>query len=152
MIDSTAPIATAAELIELAADPFPEFALWVHKIPFLSPERTALIVERLKRYAQRQDNGCIVWTAQRNPKGKGDYGRLNFRLSGGRHCHEFVHRLSWFLKSGEDLPHWKEVAHSCNNPPCFNPAHVNAQRRYFNRADSAHNTNRKKRERAGAAA
>lgn len=80
----------------------------------------------------------------------GNYGKLNFRLSGGRHCQEYVHRLSWYLKAGKDLPFYMEVAHSCDNPPCFNPEHVEAQRRRDNRAKSGHNTQRKMRERAEA--
>jgi len=142
-----APLMTADELARELADPFPEFGLWTKKIPFLSPERTARIVERLKRHAVRSTNGkgCIEWAAARKAIEYGDYGKLNFRLSGGRHCQEYVHRLSWFLKTGKDLPDWMEVAHSCDNAPCFNPEHVEAQRRLANRRKSAENTNRKRR-------
>lgn len=126
-------------------EPFPEFRLWTKKIPFLSPERTALIVERLKRHAVRSSNGrgCIEWAGARKAEEYGNYGKLNFRLW-GRHCQEYVHRLSWYLKTGKDIPFYMEVAHSCNNPPCFNPEHVDAERRRFNREKSAINTNAKK--------
>jgi len=134
------PLATAEEL----ADPFPEFRLWRHRIPFLSPGKTALIVERLQRFAVRGANGrCIEWEGARQ---NCNYGKLNFRLH-GRHCQEYVHRLSWFLKTGKDIPEGMEVSHACDNPPCFNPECLKNELRRKNRARAAENTNRKKAER-----
>jgi hypothetical protein len=128
-------------------DPFPEFRLWTKKIPCLSPARTAQVVARLKRWAVRSSNGkgCIEWAGARNRK---NYGRINFRITGGHHCCELVHRVSVWLKTGKDIPYWMEAAHSCDNPPCFNPEHLEAQRRRDNRVKSAVNTNAQKAERA----
>lgn len=126
------------------ADEFPEFRLWTRKIPCLSPERTALVVGRLKRWAMRSSNGkgCIEWAGARD---RDNYGRINFRISGGRHCAERAHRVSVWLKTGKEIPFYMEAAHVvCDNPPCFNPAHVEAQRRRDNRERSAVNTNLKK--------
>lgn len=130
-------IVTAADV-----DPFPEFELWAHKVPFMSPELTARIVVRLKRWAERSANGkgCIEWTGAKRGPG---YGKINYWLW-GRHDQEYVHRLSYFLKTGKEIPFWMEVAHSCDNPPCFNPEHVDAQRRRDNRVKSALNTHAKK--------
>jgi hypothetical protein len=142
------PLATAEELSAESVDPFPEFQLWLHRIPFLSPERSALIVERLRRYAVRSDNGkCIEWGGARKSPEYGNYGKLNFRMSGGRHCQEYVHRLSWFLKTGREIPEGYEVSHGCDNPPCFNPECIESELRRVNRQRSGWNTQRKRRQR-----
>lgn len=35
-----------------------------------------------------------------------------------------VHRVSGAVYKGYDLSLRKEVCHSCDNPPCFNPGHL----------------------------
>lgn len=142
------PLATAGELVVDLADPFPEFERWRHRIPFLSPGKSALIVERLRRYAVRSANGrCIEWGGARKGAEYGNYGKLNFRLH-GRHCQEYVHRLSWYLMTGRDIPEGYEVSHGCDNPPCFNPECIEAELRRKNRQKSAYNTHRKRAEQA----
>ncbi len=122
-------------------DPFPEFAAWTHCIPFLTEDQTARVIERLKRHAVRGDNGCICWDGARNKQNL--YGKMNIR-NYGNHRQYYVHRLSWWLANGRELPFYMEVAHGCDNPSCFNPKHVEAQRRAHNRRDSAINTNIKR--------
>ena len=57
--------------------------------------------------------GCWEWPFTRTPLG---YGRL--RLWGRDH---YVHRLAFALTHGR----WPELGrHACDNPPCFNPEHI----------------------------
>lgn len=146
------PIATADELADFTADPFPEFALWTKKIPFFSPEKTARIVARLKRYAVRAPNGrCIWWTGSLNRLN--GYGRLTVRHpSYPLPFPEYVHRLSWYLVHGKDIPEGDQVDHKCDTPRCFSPLCVRLLSATKNAQRAAVNTNRKKLERAGAAA
>lgn len=39
---------------------------------------------------------------------------------------QWTHRFSWELHNGRKLVKGEHVLHSCNNPPCCNPAHLRA--------------------------
>jgi hypothetical protein len=119
---------------------FSAFKAWKHCIPFLTEEQSARIVERLKRHAVAGENGCILYTGTRN---NDDYGRMSVRRF-GRIAKYLVHRLSWWLAHGEEIPFYMEIAHKCDTPPCFNPEHLVKKRRVHNRQDSAVNTNIKR--------
>lgn len=58
---------------------------------------------------------CWGWLGTTDPKG---YGRV---MHGGRHVR--AHRLSWEVNRGP-IPAGMQVLHSCDNPPCCNPAHL----------------------------
>ncbi len=60
-------------------------------------------------------DSCWEWQRFRNPLG---YGR--FRFEGKT---ELAHRIAWELTHGE-IPVGMFVCHSCDNPPCCNPAHL----------------------------
>lgn len=60
-------------------------------------------------------NGCWEWQGTRKPDG---YGAITL----DRRPH-YVHRVSWEVFNGP-IPDGKWILHHCDNPPCFNPAHL----------------------------
>lgn len=61
-------------------------------------------------------DGCWPWKGSKDGNG---YGKLKV---GGGICGR-SHRLAYFLHHGVD-PGGHMVCHSCDNPPCCNPAHL----------------------------
>lgn len=63
----------------------------------------------------RSGDGCWLWTASTDQGGYGQFqiGRRPFK----------AHRISWELANGP-VPAGLWVLHSCDNPPCVNPAHL----------------------------
>ncbi len=119
---------------------FSAFRAWTHCIPFLTEEQSARIAERLKRHAVAGENGCILYRGTLNNDG---YGRMTVSRF-GRKVKYLVHRMSWWLAHGEEIPFYMEIAHKCDTPACFNPAHLEKKRRLHNRRDSAINTHIKR--------
>lgn len=60
-------------------------------------------------------DGCWPWTGRLTSKGYGEY---SLRAKSIR-----AHRLALEL-SGVEIPTGMVVMHSCDNPPCCNPAHL----------------------------
>lgn len=60
---------------------------------------------------------CWLWTGGKQGKGYGQ-----FFLPGGKPIG--AHRYSWMLHNGAEIPPGMHVMHSCDNPPCVNPAHL----------------------------
>lgn len=58
---------------------------------------------------------CREWPGR---KGRNGYGLLTLR--GGT---LYAHRVVWELVNGP-IPEGMEVCHTCDNPPCCNPAHL----------------------------
>ena len=58
-----------------------------------------------------KSSACWTWTGKRYPTG---YGRF------GKH---YAHRVAYELAYGP-IPEGMHVCHSCDNPPCCNPAHL----------------------------
>ena len=71
----------------------------------------------------RSPNECWPWLAA---KAKG-YGRFN---TGGRI--RSAPQVAWELKNGKPFPVGMDSAHSCNNPACVNPDHIEPQTRRKN--------------------
>ena len=86
-----------------------------------APE-TAL--QRYERLVLRSESGCWGWSGSVNSSGYGRIGRL------------YVHRLSYELHCGP-IPRGMLVMHSCDNPPCTNPAHLSVGSYADNRHDAA---------------
>lgn len=74
-----------------------------------TPEDFWASVEKL------DSNSCWLWLAGRDIDG---YGTLRYQTVDWR-----SHRLAWFLTNGP-IPDGLHVLHSCDNPPCCNPAHL----------------------------
>jgi hypothetical protein len=68
-----------------------------------------------KKVDRRGERECWSWTAARNSCGYGSFwdGRAVVQAS----------RFSWQLENGP-IPAGLYVLHSCDNPPCVNPAHL----------------------------
>ncbi len=72
-------------------------------------------VVRLGEKIQRRDpDDCWLWKGSTTPEG---YGKLSVD---GKTC--YAHRLSYEIDKGP--PGKLCVLHTCDNPPCCNPAHL----------------------------
>lgn len=63
------------------------------------------------------ESGCWEWRGAKTSDG---YGAL--KVDGQ---HVYAHRRAYALAHGP-IPHRMLVKHSCDNPPCCNPAHLSA--------------------------
>jgi hypothetical protein len=59
---------------------------------------------------------CWNWKASTSNYGYGAFW-FRSRLKG-------AHVASWIMANGKEVPKGMEVLHSCDNPPCVNPAHL----------------------------
>lgn len=64
-----------------------------------------------EKYTVDPVTGCWVWTGYRDRNGY------------GRHKVEWAHRWSYEHHVGP-IPERHEIDHTCSNPPCVNPAHL----------------------------
>lgn len=62
------------------------------------------------------DDACWPWLGTR----RNGYGRVR---RAGRVC--AAHRVAWALTNGP-IPEGRDICHTCDNPPCCNPAHLRA--------------------------
>lgn len=75
-----------------------------------------------------QSGTCWLWTGARLPKGYGIF-KINRR-------NVYAHRYSYGLHNGP-IPDGLMVMHSCDNPPCVNPAHLTIGTAQDNLSDMA---------------
>lgn len=76
----------------------------------------APVAERLARWSARSPSGCLEWTGFRDAKG---YGRITVDNVACK-----AHRVAWEVANGRPVPPGMHVRHSCDNPPCIDPAHL----------------------------
>lgn len=90
-------------------------------IPLDTPVRELFLTDdleaRLRRYAPAgHPNQCWEWTRCKN-KGYG-------MVSVGKTKKRGAHIVAWELATGRTLPDGMVIRHTCDNPPCTNPAHL----------------------------
>lgn len=86
------------------------------KLPVLRPKQIARFERRVKRGAA---NECWPWLGGKDDEG---YGIVSLVIN-GKERHVRAHRIAYYLHNGKD-PSDQIVCHSCDNPPCSNPAHL----------------------------
>lgn len=74
-------------------------------------------------------DACWPWTRYRNPTG---YGQLGV----DRALH-LAHRVAYELTTRRPAPAGLVVMHTCDNPPCCNPAHLRLATQHANARDMA---------------
>ena len=65
---------------------------------------------------RKNENGCLIWEGSRHTQG---YGLIGFK---GKNAS--VHRLVFALEHGRSLDSLQHICHTCDEPPCANPAHL----------------------------
>lgn len=66
---------------------------------------------------KRGPDECWPWNASRDKNGYGHFGIGNGRTTR-------AHRVSWQLANSSEIPAAMLACHTCDNPPCVNPAHI----------------------------
>lgn len=65
---------------------------------------------------KKSETECWIWQGTKTTAGYGVL-RVNYKL-------KYAHRLMWILHNKTDIPKRGCICHSCDNPPCCNPAHL----------------------------
>jgi hypothetical protein len=89
------------------------------------PRPAQPIAERLERYTSRPvDTDCWLWTGSRNRDGYGKFQVCGRDSPTKAPWTAVVTWVAWFVHRGVWPTKGQEVLHSCDNPPCINPAHL----------------------------
>lgn len=76
---------------------------------------------------QRGSDECWPWIGGKDSRGYGGIWRNQHRVQ--------AHRVSWEIANGRPPRDGMVIMHSCDNPPCCNPAHLSEGTRRDNGAD-----------------
>ena len=88
-------------------------------------------LERIERRAgELRDDEC--WFAD---YAAGEHGYCYVQLSPGLRVG--LHRVAWEAHNAEPIPEGMVILHSCDNPACFNPAHLSVGTQQENLQDAA---------------
>ena len=82
---------------------------------------------RVEPFNVRRADACAHWLGHKLPAG---YGTLK-DAAGNTH---YAHRVSWSLLNG-DIPNGHVIRHSCDNPSCVRPSHLELGTQSENLAD-----------------
>jgi hypothetical protein len=92
--------------------------------------QTIPLEKRFQKYVgPKTDAGCVLWIGTTNADG---YGVIGSGTSKGRMI--LAHRASYEIHVGL-IPPGIFILHSCDNPPCVNPAHLSLGNQADNIAD-----------------
>lgn len=87
----------------------------VTESPTITDSDAAWIRRFWKKVKKSKADDCWPWTAAKTEHG---YGRFGLKKKSW-----VAPRLAWIISNGR-VPKDKFVLHSCDNPPCCNPAHL----------------------------
>ena len=88
------------------------------------------LLERIERHAlEMRDDEC--WFTDYSPLSKG------YVLISNSPAYVKLHRVAWEAHNAEPIPEGMVVMHTCDNPGCFNPAHLVLGTVAENNADKA---------------
>lgn len=73
-------------------------------------------MDRLKERTTTNDKGCFLWTGPVTTKGYPSHAHRKWRTGG--------HRIAYMIMHGVQLEKDQFVCHSCDQPNCWNPAHL----------------------------
>lgn len=88
--------------------------------PVDEPQGKSLEERLWPRVAVGAPDECWEWIASRN---KG-YGQIGYVLADGRRVAYHASRIAYYVANGRPDLSGKVVRHTCDNPPCCNPAHL----------------------------
>lgn len=92
--------------------------MWKQRRPLKPKPTVPLIVRFWRKVAIGEPDECWLWTAGTDGDGYGKIWVQALNRSTG------AHRVSWFLSRREWPAPGEVIRHTCDNPPCVNPAHL----------------------------